>query len=332
MAGGRRLSVASRVFAVSPPPGADERSQLWRAVDGLVERATVEGIVAHAVEPLAVSRLRQLGRPVPDVLLRHSRAGSLQIATAISLVERIRASCDGPLVLLKGPELGSLYPPNGRPFSDLDLLAPDAEAVQEALLGAGFQPRGAEVPTNHHHLRPVAWPGAALAIEVHPRPNWPAGLRQIPVAEIFAASVPSGTGVDGVSAPSPHHHALILAVHGWQHRPLRVLRDLIDVAVVSAEADAGGLERAAAALGIGRLWGATRRTIDALFYGGPRPVSLRTWARSLEELRARTPRELDLEALVSGFCWMPATQALGHAGRLVRSRIRGPKPLFASRA
>jgi Uncharacterised nucleotidyltransferase len=296
--------------------------ELWRAVARLIDRASLEGILAHRLEPLAAARLRELGRPVPEELVGPERASALGAALAIPLLRRIRAACDGPLVLFKGPELRRLYPPDGRPFGDLDVLAPDPRRVQEALRRAGFRELDGELPPGHHHLRPLVWEDVRVLVEVHPHVNWPAGLERLPTGEILAAAVPSSTGVDGLLAPSPLHHTLILAVHGWQHRPLRVLRDLIDVAATAAEADAPEVERAAEALGAGRLWRTTRGAAGALFYGGPSTPALRTWARSLPRLRARSARGIDLEALVSSFWLMPARQALARDARLVARRLR----------
>ena len=80
---------------------------------------------------------------------------------------------------MKGPEVALRYPgPALRGFRDLDLLVPDAPAVQRELLAAGFEPVG--LPEKYaaiHHLRPLAYPGLPLLVEVHDRPKWPEHLR-----------------------------------------------------------------------------------------------------------------------------------------------------------
>jgi hypothetical protein len=156
-------------------------------------------------------------------------------------------------------------------------------------------------------------------VEVHSQVNWPGSLDAPGVPEILAASVPSSLGIEGIAAPSAAHHALILAVHGWQRRPLRVLRDLIDVA--ASEADPQELDRLAATWHVERIWRTTRDAAPALFFDGPLTPSLRTWARSLAQARERTPSEIDLEALVSSWWTMTARETLVHDARLVRRRV-----------
>ena len=109
------------------------------------------------------------------------------------VLERVRTACDGPLVLMKGPEVAARYPdPALRGFRDVDLLAPDAPTVQRQLVAAGFEPVG--VPEKYaaiHHLRPLAYPGLPLLVEVHDRPKWPARLRLPDKAELLGTAVPA---------------------------------------------------------------------------------------------------------------------------------------------
>jgi len=53
-------------------------------------------------------------------------AAALMLSVA-PLLERVRASCDGPLVLMKGPAVAVHYPGSARSFWDLDLLVPNPE-------------------------------------------------------------------------------------------------------------------------------------------------------------------------------------------------------------
>ena len=48
----------------------------------------------------------------------------------------------------------------------------------------------------------------------------------------LSLAVPSATGINGLLAPSPAAHALLLAAHAWAHHPLGRIGDLIDVAAV----------------------------------------------------------------------------------------------------
>jgi len=139
---------------------------------------------------------------------------------------------------------------------------------------------------------------------VHKAPRWPDWFQPPPTREILEASVPSSLGVPGISTPAPSHHALILAAHGWRHEPLWTLRDLIDVAAVSAYADQRDLGETAAAWGISRLWRTTERAIDALFYGGRETIPLTTWSRHLGAVRDRTAFEKQVAQLFGNYWGM----------------------------
>lgn len=280
---------------------------LWRAVDELVDDATVAGILAHKLGPLAAGRWRALGRDVPKALADEERAASFALLSASGLLRRIREVGDGPLILLKGPELALRYPPAGRRFGDIDLLAPDAHALHQALQQHGFE----EVPepdfdhSEHHHLVPLRWPVVPLLVEIHEFPNWPPRLKAPPLAEILEAAGPSATGVDGVSAPHPLHHALILAAHAWRHEPLQTLRDLLDVAAMSVDQDSRELERTADAWNVGRIWRSTKGANDRLFSHGPRTPALRVWGRHLESVRERSGSEVHLQRVLSPWWGLP---------------------------
>ena len=71
-------------------------------------------------------------------------------------------------------------------------------------------------------------------------------------AELLSESVDSATGISGVLALSPAHHALVLAAHSWEGTPLRRILDLVDVTLVAQEADPVELWDAATALADGR--------------------------------------------------------------------------------
>jgi Uncharacterised nucleotidyltransferase len=301
---------------------------LWNAVDRTIDGATVSGLLANKLGPLGANRLRRLGRPVPLALQYEERAASVNMLTAAPLLQRIRSSCDGPLLIFKGPEVARLYPSAARRFGDIDLLVSDAQETQRLLLDAGFvaspDPDHAEIE-GHHHLQPLKWPSIPLRIEVHSRPNWPPELAPPNVSEIFAASRPTQLGIEGVSAPRPDHHALILAAHAWRDVALDTLRDLIDIAAVSDGLDRNELDAAARRWGIGRIWQQTQRTIDALFFDGRRTFPLRTWARHIVEVRERTVFETHLERHASGFAYLPPRAAVARLGKVVVEEVR-PSP------
>lgn len=290
---------------------------LWSGVDRLVDRATLDGILVHKLGPLAAARRRAAGRPVERELIDEERAASFAMLSSSALLRRIREHSEGPLLLLKGPELALRYPPGGRRFGDIDILAPDAQAVHRTLERSGFE----QVPESgfqeedgaHHHLIPLRWPVVPLLVEVHAFPNWPPQIERPRLEEIIAAAVPSATGVDGLSAPHPRHHALLLAAHAWRHEPLQTLRDLLDVAAMAFGEDAAELEGTADEWGLARIWRSTREAIDALFLGAPRPASLRVWARHLERVRERTVLESHLQGVLSPFWAFPPRMAVAEA-------------------
>jgi hypothetical protein len=246
--------------------------------------------------------------------------GAMMIAKP--LLERIRASCDGPLVLVKGPEVASLYPDHARSFSDVDLLAPDADAVHRRLRAAGFvEVDDPELFRDHHHLRPLKWPTLALKVEIHMRPSWPRGVEPPTLEEIVEGAVSSQVGVDGISAPNPIHHPLIIAVHAWEHDPLRSLRDLIDVAAVSAGSPDGELDRTARAWRIPGIWRTTRGAAGTLL-GGERPtMPVRLWGRHLASVRERTVLDNHLQRWLHAFWEQPLHEAVAETADAFRQEL-----------
>ena len=212
---------------------------IWEGVDRLIDRApTLADLRSHRIELLAARRWRALGRAVPDEFVELERRSALHRLVVPRLLERVRGAYDGPMIVHKGPEVAAHYPdPILRDFGDVDLIVPNAEEVQRALIAAGFEEIGdPALYLDIHHLRPLRWPELPLHVEIHARPKWVDSLAAPPVEELFAVAVPSTT-IDGVEAFPPEHHALLLAVHSWAHEPLRRLRDVIDIAAVAAGAD-----------------------------------------------------------------------------------------------
>jgi hypothetical protein len=278
---------------------------LWSAADRLVDRAPATAdLRAHGLHLLGAARLRALGRPVPDELFAEELHAAIVTLTVPALLARVRAACDGPLMVMKGPEVALRYPdPALRSFKDVDLLAGDAAVAQEALLAAGFQECG--VPDDYdrkQHLRPLMWPGLPLAIEVHHAPLWVDGLVAPSPGDLFEAAEPSGLGVKGFVAPSPAHHALLLAAHAWAHEPLRRLVELIDVAAVAAETDRATVRTLARRWRCERLWRNTEMAVDAVLYGAAPSLALRTWARHLHDARERTVFETRVQR-IAGPAW-----------------------------
>lgn len=233
------------------------------------------------------------------------------------LLQLVRDACDGPIVLLKGPETAACYPqPWPRPFNDIDVLVPDAVAVQRALLGVGFKSIGDErLFIGSHQLPPLQHPGFPLFVEVHTRPHWIEGIRPPPVNELFDSAVKSVVPIAGISALPRTQHAVLLAAHAWATAPLGSLSQLIDIAAARQGTAASETDALATAWGIERIWRTTTAAVDTLLFGSPRPWPLRTWARHLETVRERTVLETHLGHWFSGFSAFPFREATRMAVR-----------------
>jgi hypothetical protein len=301
------------------------RHDLWRCVADLLDGARDVGAIrAHRLGPLAARHFRETGREVPKVLMAEERLTALAHATTPTLLNHVRESCGGPLIVFKGPEVAACYPGGARLFGDVDLLTPDAVETQRALLAGGFVelPHEEGVYVDLHHLTPLVWPGLPMAVEIHSRPKWPYDLPTPPLEEILEAAGPSELGVEGFQAPLPAHHAVIIAAHGWAHGPLRELRDLVDVAAVACGTDNTELARIASRWGLQHAWESTRRAADALFVDGRKPLSLRVWARHLEYVREATVLENHLERWLSALWGLPLREGLGTAGKRLSRDIQ----------
>jgi hypothetical protein len=302
------MSLAANVAAAEPADVHEFHTDLWEGVGRVVGRApTTADLRANGVEALRALGIDG-GRP-------HARDGAYENITAALtvplLLRRIRDACEGRLMLFKGPEVAARYPhPSLRPFGDLDLLAEDAEAVQHNLIAAGFVPVGDErLYQDIHHLHPLHLDGFPFVVEVHARPKWPAECEPPPTSELLSSSVPSATRVEGLLAPAPAQHVLLLAAHAWAHDPLGRLGSLVDIAALRPEAARDEVEALARRWRIDRLWEVTAASVDALFFGGPTPWPLHTWARHLPRARERTVLETHVAAWLSALCAAPPSVA-----------------------
>jgi hypothetical protein len=295
--------------AAGPGPAGEA---IWATVDRLIDRLTPDAARAHGVVPLVVERLRSRGENVSEAFLEEERATKMVNLIAPSVLARARAAYDGPMLVLKGPEVSALYPGRARMLADLDLLVADAPAAWEALLRAGFVPadRLKGVSPSFYHLNPIELPGIPLPIELHKTFKWPNGLHPPPNEELFASAVPACVGVPGLLAPAAAHHAVLLAGHAWAERPLERLRDLIDVALMAGRIDTDELSQIAAAWGWDRVWRTTTQTIEWLRGHGPKPTAVRVWARHLADLREPSVLDRQLRRWLSNFWALPPRSAL----------------------
>ena len=294
------------------PPASSGSAAIWRRVDELVLRAPGEAALReHGVHLLGAKRLREVGRPVSAELEADGWTAAILTLVAPVLLERVREACDGPLVLMKGPEMATRYPqPELRGFRDVDLLVPDAPAVQRQLIAAGFEPIG--VPEKYaaiHHLRPLVYPGLPLLVEIHDRPKWPARLRPPSKKDLLQTAVPSSVGVDGIDTLDPARHALVLAAHACAHGPLTKLVHALDLALLADETPADELRALARWWQMERLWQTSTSIAGSLFGNARTPVALRVWGRCLPRVRERTVLERHLEDCLAPFWVYPGRDA-----------------------
>lgn len=298
---------------------------IWESVNELVERAeTVTALHAHRLHLYAAWRWRALGRPVPDELVELERGAAVQRLGAPALLRHVRDAYDGPILLLKGAEVAARYPtPQLRPSLDLDLLVPDAKEAQKALLAGGFVERKVFQPgEDHHHLRGLEWPGVLMRVEVHSAPSWPTWLTPPSTEQLFEAAASECVLGHGVLALPPAHHALIVAAHMWREVPLARLGQLIDVRVLSLEAEADELERLSSDWGLRRLWtktdGTARRVLDReqeLARAG------RFRAKRLETISEVTVIEAKIAELAAPFRGLPPGKAFVATARELLSEV-----------
>ena len=283
---------------------------LWERVGELADRAPqLSDLRHHKLQLIAASRMRDRGEQVPHELLAEERSlATLSLAVPL-LLSRVRAACDGPLVVMKGAEVAARWPQARlRPAIDIDLLVEDAEAVQASLLAAGFVLL--DDPTIYgrlHHHCPIGFPGLPLAIEVHHQPHWCGGTPP-DVAEIIAAAQPCALGVEGVLAPRPDHHVVLLTAHAWAHGPLERISHLADIAAMLRETTPEAAEAVAEKWGMANTWRVTARAIDELLDSGSNHRRAPVWKRHLSGARERTVFEEHVTRIIA-----PATAA--SAGR-----------------
>jgi len=295
---------------------------LWGRVGQLIDRAPdASALRAHRLHLAAARVWRARGLPVPPPVHAAERYAAAMITAAPRLLERIRSACQGQLMLMKGPEVGSYYEhPSDRPFRDLDLLAEDAHAVQRALIRAGCEQVGrARGYEDAQHLCPLAWPGIPVIIEVHHRPNHPPWLASPSSEAVLALGVASATGVDGLLGPDPAAHALLLLAHSWAHQPLGRLADLVDLAAVLAGRQLGEAEVIARAWGWEGMWRVSVAVAEAILGNREPPMAARVWARHLACARDRIVLENHLARVAAPIWALPGRRAPAALAGVLRS-------------
>lgn len=293
---------------------------IWSAVDRLVDQTADEaGVHDHALDLWAARRWRTTGRDVPSSFLVHERAAAMATLALPLQLAWIRQVLDGPIILLKGPEVAARYPdPALRPYGDLDLLVPDPDDAQRRLIAAGCEPVSEAAP---HHRPGLCCPGWLLHVEIHERPNVPRWTT-ISTAELFARAIPSVVPVEGIMSVPPADQAILLAAHSWLHEPLWRIGDLVDIAAMTEGLDPTELRVLAERWGMDRVWTITQQAIDAICTGEPpRAGMCRLLGNHLWSVRTRTLAETRMARLVSAF-WAPISW--NSAREISASLLRSP--------
>ena len=309
---------------VRPGPAFTEGASggIWDRVPGLIDRAqSLDALRTHGLHLLAASLWRSRGTELPPDLRKEESRAAMTALAAMAVLRRVRATCDGQLMLMKGPEVAAGYPePRTRAYGDIDLLAEDPAGAQGALLKVGFVTLGgARDHSRAQHLDPVMHPDLGLTVEIHRRPNCPPCLPVPTASELLSLSVPSATGIDGLLAPSPAAHALLLAAHAWAHHPLGRVGDLIDVAAILVPGERGAAAALARKWGWERVWRITLSAADALLAGGPEPRALRTWARHLRTVSGMSVLDNHVIGIVAPFYALPARKLPQGVAAVLRS-------------
>jgi Uncharacterised nucleotidyltransferase len=311
------------------------RLALWDRVEELIDRApSWRALRAHRLHLIAARVRGTRGEPVPADVLAERRHAAIVSMAARAVLERARRAYGGGLLVMKGPEVAALYPdPSDRPFHDLDLLAENADAAQASLVKAGFIELADRTRyLGAQHLAPLLCPKFPLVVELHSRPNNPPWLPRVSAASVLSHAIVSSTGVDGLLAPDPAAHALLLAAHGWAHDPLGCIRDLVDVAATMHGADRSRTAALARDWGWDRMWNVVVAVTDHVLADDPSPWATRLWARHLLTARDRRVLENQLARIAAPICSLPARRApAGVAGAVCRIVTRADDERWAQK-
>lgn len=301
---------------------------IWDGVGRLIDRATsLENLRVHRLHLLAAARWRAAGLAVPTSLAREEATSAILTSAADRVLKAMRDSCDGPLLLLKGPAVSRLYPdPTRRPFCDLDVLSEDPERTQRDMVAAGFRPYAGhpdEYYDGLHHLRPLGLDGLpGPLVEIHRRPHWVSFEDAPGASELLSVATEEASGVDGYVALPPAHLAVFIAAHSWAHQPLRRILDLVDVELLAAAGSRQEAAEVASRWNLSRLWRFTADVADALIMGGRPPRELRAWGRALVEMRDITVVEHHIMRFLSPFSVLPLTRALDACATALLDEVR----------
>lgn len=302
---------------------------IWDGVDRLIDVSPgLRDLQAHGLHLLAAQRWRSLGKRVPPDLARAELLAAFRTTEARRLLERIRAACEGPILLIKGPAVACCYPaPATRPFIDLDLLVTDVDAAQESLEAAGFDRVSVRSdPNTVHHLHPLQAAGSPLSIELHRYPKWIEGIAPPSLEELLVGAEAGPLGVEGILTLRPAYHALVLTAHLWAHDPCARLVRLLDILVLHDRVETEELERLLRPWALSRAWRETMAIAEPLFRDDRRrPWALRVCGPNLTSAREATVLETLISRCLSPFWVLPPRLALKASARVLVDCLR-PQP------
>jgi hypothetical protein len=129
-------------------------------------------------------------------------------------------------------------------------------------------------------------------------------------------------GVNGILAPAPAHHAVLVAVHAWVHEPLARVSQLLDVLLLHSESDRKEMEAVAARWRVGKVWRTTLEAGEALLLDRDVRATLRPPLRRLRHVEERTVLESHVSRALAPFWTLPFPAALRSAGVVVGQTIR----------
>jgi hypothetical protein len=143
-------------------------------------------------------------------------------------------------------------------------------------------------------------------VEVHHRPSRPFWLAPVSAESLFRSAVPSATGVQGILAPEPAAHAVLVVAHAWIDDPLGKVGQLLDAASPLASADHGRAGAFARAWGWEEMWKTTLSVIDCVVGAKRRTLAHSLWARHLRGVRERVVLENHISRLAAPIWSLPA--------------------------
>ena len=174
----RTLEVLLRLIAPGPRQAVAPAEIDWPAVDHLARHSHVTAALWLRLrdDPLLPTLPPTLAEGLRQAYGESVRRNRLLKAQILEVARRLNAAGQVP-VLLKGAAY-LFDPPSGnsalRYLHDLDLLAADSAACQQALLAAGCRDLGRvarpRAEASYHHWPALVDPASGLEIEVHKRP------------------------------------------------------------------------------------------------------------------------------------------------------------------